>query len=341
MELGITTFAEAYPVDGVATTHGVRLRQVLKEVELAEQVGLDVYGIGEHHRADFAASAPTVVLAAAAGRTKRINLTSAVTVLSSADPVRVWQEFTTLDLVSQGRAEIIAGRGSFIESFPLFGYDLADYDELFTEKLDLLVELTRQEKVTWEGKFRPALKDQGVFPRPERKLPIWIGVGGTPQSIVRAASYGLPVALAIIGGQPAQFAPMAQLHRHALKESGFTPEEAPLAVHMHGYVAPSPEQAATEYYPSYAQAMTVLGRERGWGAMTHNQFNNLRGRGGSLVLGSPELVAEKIVDVHRMLGVKRFMLHISVGTLPHDQVLRAIELLGTKVAPLVKAELGK
>ncbi|GLY27916.1 LLM class flavin-dependent oxidoreductase [Kineosporia sp. NBRC 101731] len=340
MELGITTFADAYPVNGVPTPHGVRLRQVVEEAVAAEQAGLDVYGIGEHHRADFAASAPAIVLAAAAGKTEKINLTSAVTVLSSEDPVRVWQQFTTLDLISQGRAEIIAGRGSFIESFPLFGYDLEDYDDLFSEKLDLLVELTREEQITWQGRFRPALHEQGVFPRPERRLPIWIGVGGTPQSIVRAASYGLPVALAIIGGQPAQFGPLAQLHRHAIKESGFEPDDAPLAVHMHGYVAPTAEQAVEEYYPSYAQAMTVLGRERGWGAMSRNQFNNLRGRGGSLVLGSPEQVAEKIVEVHRVLGVQRLMLHISVGTLPHEQVLRAIELLGTQVAPLVRAELG-
>ncbi|GAB3238375.1 LLM class flavin-dependent oxidoreductase [Kineosporia babensis] len=341
MELGITTFADTYPVGGVPTPHGLRLRQVLAEIELAEQVGLDIYGVGEHHRADFAASAPTVLLAAAAARTQKIKLTSAVTVLSSADPVRVWQEFTTLDLISEGRAELMAGRGSFIESFPLFGYDLSDYDDLFAEKLDLLVELTQEEKVTWQGRFRPELHEQGVYPRPERKLPIWVAVGGTPQSIVRAASYGLPVALAIIGGQPAQFGPLAQLHRHALKEAGFEPKDAPLAVHMHGYVAPTAEQAVEEYYPSYAQAMTQLGRERGWGAMTKNTFNNLRGRGGSLVLGSPEQVAEKIVEVQRLLGVERFMLHISVGTLPHDQVLRAIELMGTKVAPLVQAELGK
>ncbi|GAB6901488.1 LLM class flavin-dependent oxidoreductase [Kineosporia succinea] len=341
MELGVTTFADSYPVNGVPTPHGVRLRQVLEEIELAEQVGLDVYGIGEHHRADFAASAPAIVLAAAAGRTQKIRLTSAVTVLSSADPVRVWQEFTTLDLLSQGRAELMAGRGSFIESFPLFGYDLEDYDDLFAEKLDLLLELTREEKVTWQGRFRPALHEQGVFPRPERPLPVWIAVGGTPQSIVRAAQDGLPVALAIIGGQPAQFQPLAKLYRHALKESGHEPAEVPLAAHLHGYVAPTAEQAVEEYYPSYAQAMTVLGRERGWGAMTRNQFNNLHGRGGSLVLGSPEQVAEKIVDVHRQLGLDRFMLHISVGTLPHEQVLRSIELLGTQVAPLVQAELGR
>jgi len=340
MELGITTFADAYPIDGVPTGHGDRLRQVLAEIDLAEQVGLDIYGVGEHHRADFAASAPAVILAAAAGRTERIILTSAVTVLSSTDPVRVWQEFTTLDLISCGRAEIIAGRGSFIESFPLFGYDLADYEELFAQKLDLLVQLTRQERVTWSGTVRPALHEQTVHPRPERTLPVWVGVGGTPASVVRAATHGLPIVLAIIGGRPEQFVPLVELHRHALTEAGYDPAALAPAVHMHGYVAARSEQAADEYYPSYAHAMSQLGRERGWGAMTRNTFNNLRGPGGSLVLGSPEQVAEKIVDVARTLGVRRFMLHIGVGTLPHQQVLRSIELLGTQVAPLVRAELG-
>ena len=340
MELGITTFAESYPVDGRATSHGERLRQVLAEVQLAEQVGLDVYGVGEHHRADFAASAPAIVLATAAGRTNRIKLTSAVTVLSSADPVRVFQEFATLDLLSSGRAEIIAGRGSFIESFPLFGYSLEDYDELFAEKLDLLVELKQQERVTWSGRHRASLRDQAVYPRPERDLPIWVGVGGNPESIVRAAGYGLPVALAIIGGQPARFAPLADLHRKALQQGGFDPAQAPLAVHAHGYVAAGTEQAVAEYYPSYAQAMTTLGRERGWGPMTRGSFDQMRAPDGSLTLGNPEQVAEKIVGIQRALGIERFMLHVSVGTLPHAQVLKAIELLGTEVAPLVAKELG-
>jgi probable LLM family oxidoreductase len=340
MELGITTFAETLPSAGRPISHGERLRQVLEEVQVAEQVGLDIYGVGEHHRADFAASAPTVVLAAAAGRTSKIKLTSAVTVLSSADPVRVFQEFTTLDLLSSGRAEIIAGRGSFIESFPLFGYSLDDYNELFSEKLDLLVELSKQEQVTWSGRHRPALRDQAVYPRPERDLPIWVGVGGSPESIVRAAKYGLPVALAIIGGQPARFAPLADLHRRALVQSGFDPVTAPLAVHAHGYLAASTEQAVAEFYPSYAQAMTTLGRERGWGPMTKDAFDVMRGPDGSLVLGTPEQVAEKIVGIQRALGIERFMLHISVGSLPHAQVLKAIELLGTEVAPLVARELA-
>jgi probable LLM family oxidoreductase len=338
MELGITTFAENYPVAGRPTPPGERLRQVLEEIEVAEQAGLDIYGVGEHHRADFAASAPTVVLAVAAGRTRTIKLTSAVTVLSSADPVRVFQEFTTLDLLSSGRAEIIAGRGSFIESFPLFGYSLEDYDELFSEKLDLLVELARNERVTWSGRHRAALDDQEVHPRPERELPIWVGVGGNPESIVRAAGYGLPVALAIIGGQPARFAPLADLHREALARGGFAP--APLAVHAHGYVAASSQAAVADYYPAYAQAMTVLGRERGWGPMTRGAFDAMRAPEGSLVLGDSEQVAEKIVAIRRALGIERFMLHISVGTLPHQQVLAAIERLGTEVAPLVEAELA-
>ncbi|MGA7098206.1 MAG: LLM class flavin-dependent oxidoreductase [Acidimicrobiia bacterium] len=341
MELGITTFAETIPDPrtGHAPSSGERLRQVIDEVVMAEQVGLDVYGIGEHHRADFAASAPAVVLAAAAARTNRIRLSSAVIILSSADPVRTFQEFATLDLISQGRAELLVGRGSFIESFPLFGYSLADYDELFSEKLDLLLRIRDQEKVTWSGKFRPALQDQPVYPRPEQDpLPIWIGVGGTPESIVRAGRLGLPVALAIIGGNPDRFAFFADLHRRTLEESGFEPEDVPLAVHAHGYVSDTAEQAAEEFYPSYAVAMTRIGRERGWGPMTRQQFDMMRGPEGSLVLGSPEDVAAKILRMREVLGIQRFELHISVGSMPHDQVLRSIELLGTKVAPLVDAD---
>ncbi len=337
MELGITTFAETYPdpETGETVDHGERLRQVLAEVELAEQVGLDVYGIGEHHRPDFAASAPAVVLAAAAGRTSRIRLTPAVIILSSADPVRTYQDFATLDLISSGRAELLVGRGSFIESFPLFGYSLSDYDELFAEKLDLLLRIRDNERVTWSGKFRPALDDQAVYPRHEQ-LPIWIAVGATPASVVRAGRLGLPVALAIIGGNPERFSVLADLHRKALLESGHTAADAPLAVHAHGFIAGSDDQAADEYYPSYARAMTVLGNERGWGPMTRYQFDVMRGPGGSLVLGDPETVARKILHWRDVLGISRFMLHISVGTLPHEQVLRSIELLGTEVAPLVR-----
>lgn len=337
MELGITTFAETYPESGELISHGERLRRVLEEVKLAEDVGLDVYGIGEHHRPDFAASAPAVVLAAAAGQTHTIRLTSAVSILSSDDPVRVFQQFATLDLLSSGRAELMVGRGSFIESFPLFGYSLSDYDELFAEKLDLLLAIRDNERVTWSGRFRSSLEDQAVYPRPEQDaLPIWVAVGGTPASITRAALRNLPVALAIIGGNPARFAPLAELHRRTLTEAGHDPTQTPLAVHAHGYISDSSENAAEEYYPSYAIAMSQLGRERGWGPMTRDQYDWLRSPDGSLVLGDPEEVARKIIRYRDLLGVQRFMLHISVGTLPHDRVLRAIELLGTKVAPLVR-----
>jgi probable LLM family oxidoreductase len=343
VELGITTFAETYAEggSGVVPTHGERLRQVVEEAKVAEQSGLAVYGVGEHHRRDFAASAPTVVLAAIAGATSTIRLTSAVTVLSSADPVRVFQEFATLDLISSGRAEIIAGRGSFIESFPLFGYALDDYDALFAEKLDLLLALRENERVSWSGEFRAPLRRQAVFPRPEQvPLPIWVGIGGTPESVVRAGVRGLPVALAIIGGEPARFAPLADLHRRALTESGFDPTSAPLAVHAHGFVAASEEAAVETFFEPYAQAMSLIGRERGWGPMSRESFDAMRSPTGSLVLGDPEQVAEKIVAMHRSLGIERFLMHISVGTLPHADVLRSIELLGEQVAPLVEKELA-
>ncbi len=340
MELGITTFAETYadPLTGEKVSHGERLRQVLDEIVLAEEVGLEVYGVGEHHRPDFAASSPAVVLAAAAGRTNRIRLSPAVIILSSADPVRTFQDFATLDLVSSGRAELLVGRGSFIESFPLFGYSLSDYDELFSEKLDLLLAIRDNERVTWSGKHRPPLSDQPIYPRPEQDpLPVWVGVGGTPESIVRAATRGLPVALAIIGGNPDRFSFLADLHRSTLVESGYDPADVPLAVHAHGYIGDDSEQAADEYYPSYAVAMSTIGRERGWGPMTRPQFDMMRAPEGSLVLGDVEAVAAKIIRMRDILGIQRFMLHISVGTLPHDKVMRAIELFGTKVAPIVNA----
>lgn len=341
MELGITTFAETIPDPdtGDVVRHGERLRQVVGEIEAAEQAGLDVYGVGEHHRPDFAASAPAVVLAAAAGRTSKITLTPAVTVLSSDDPVRVYQQFATLDLLSDGRAELLVGRGSFIESFPLFGYSLNDYEGLFEEKLDLLLQIRDHEQVTWSGRFRAPLDRQRVYPRSEgRPLPIWVGVGGSPQSIVRAGTRGLPVALAIIGGSPDRFAVLADLHRRTLEQSGFDPAVAPLAVHAHGYVAETDEQAAEEFFPSYATAMTNLGRERGWPPMSRIQFEAMRAPGGSLIVGSPNTVASKILRWREVLGIQRFMLHISVGTLPHERVMRSIELLGTAVAPLVRDE---
>jgi probable LLM family oxidoreductase len=338
MELGLTTFAETIPSAGSDLTgsHGDRLREVVDEAVLADRIGLDIYAIGEHHRPDFAASAPAVILAAIAARTQRIRLSPAVSVLSSDDPVRVYQQFATLDLLSEGRAELLVGRGSFIESFPLFGYALEDYDDLFSEKLDLLLEIRDHERVTWEGAFRPALHDQGVYPRAQQDpFPIWVGVGGTPGSVVRAGKRGLPVALAIIGGSPDRFASLADLHRRSLIDAGFDPAEAPLAVHAHGHIAATDDQAAEEFYPSYAAAMTRIGSERGWGPMTRPQFDAMRTPGGPLVLGAPGTVAEKILRWREMLGISRFMLHVSVGTMPHEQVMRSIELLGTEVADMV------
>jgi probable LLM family oxidoreductase len=311
---------------------------VIKEIVLAEKVGLDVYGLGEHHRPDFASSAPAVVLAAAAGRTSRIRLFPAVSILSTDDPVRVFQQFATLDLVSSGRAELLVGRGSFIESFPLFGYSLDDYNELFAEKLDLLLQIRDNEKVSWSGRFRSPIEDTAIFPRLERPLPIRIAVGGTPQSIVRAATRGLPVALAIIGGSPDRFKVLADLHRRTLVESGYDPEEVPLSVHGHGFIADSTEEAADVFYASYAAAMTRIGRERGWGPMTREQYDMMIQPDGSLVLGDPETVAKKILRWKEVLGINRFELHVSVGTLPHEKVLRNIELLGTEVAPLVRED---
>ncbi|GEM33603.1 oxidoreductase [Nocardia neocaledoniensis NBRC 108232] len=333
MELGLTTFAELYPTgDRPAPTAAERLRQVVDEAVATEAAGLDVYGVGEHHRKDFAASAPAVVLAAAAARTERIQLTSAVTVLSSDDPVRVYQDFATLDGLSGGRAELMAGRGSFTESFPLFGYDLADYDDLFEEKLALLLRLREDDPVTWSGRFRPPLREATVYPRTEgRPLPVWIAVGGSPESVIRAGLLGLPLALAIIGGQPDRFKPLVELYHRALAEGGH--EKQPVAVHAHGYVADTDEQAVADFYAPYALAMSTIGRERGWGPMTREQFDALRSQSGSLFVGTPDYVGGKIADIRDTLGLDRFMLHTSVGTLPPDQVLHSIDLLGTKIAP--------
>jgi probable LLM family oxidoreductase len=340
MELGITTFAETiFDGSGKQTiSHGDRLKQVIEEAELADSVGLEVYGIGEHHRPDFAASAPSIVLAAAAARTERIRLTPAVTVLSSDDPVRVFQRFATLDLISSGRAELMVGRGSFIESFPLFGYSLNDYEELFIEKLDLLLAIRDNERVTWSGNFRAPLEDQPIYPRPHQDpLPVWIAVGGTPQSAVRAGVRGLPMALAIIGGSPDRFAVFSKLHRKALAEGGFDPADVPIAVHGHGHIGDTADAAADEFYPSYAAAMTRIGKERGWGPMTRSQFDEMRSPEGSLVIGNPEEVAAKIMRWGEVLDLNRFMLHISVGTMHHDSVMKVIERLGTEVAPIVNA----
>jgi len=341
MELGIYTFAElrADPQTGRTIGPDERVRNLLEEIELAEQVGLDVFGVGEHHRPDFVVSAPAVVLGAAAVRTERIRLTSAVTVLSSDDPVRVFEEFATLDLLSGGRAEIMAGRGSFIESFPLFGYDLADYDELFAEKLELLLLLRDSVRVTWSGKHRAPLDDAGVYPRPlQDPLPIWLAVGGNPESAVRAGVLGLPMALAIIGGQPERFAPFAELHRQAGEKAGHG--RLPLSINSHTYVADTSQQAAEEFYPPYAEMMNAIGRERGWSGIRRPDFDALRTRRGALVVGSPQEVTEKILFQHEIFEHDRFLGQISVGTLPHDKVMRSIELFGTEVAPVVRKEIA-
>jgi len=343
VEIGIYTFAELRgdPTSAAVISPEQRLRNLLEEIALAEQVGLDVFGVGEHHRPDFAVSAPAVVLAAAAARTKRIRLTSAVTVLSSDDPVRVFQEFSTLDLLSGGRAEIMVGRGSFIESFPLFGYDLDDYDDLFAEKLGLLLRLRESEQVTWSGRHRPALEGLGVYPRPvQNPLPIWVAVGGTPTSAVRAGRLGLPMALAIIGGQPERFAPFAELHRQTARDAGYVPAPA-LSINSHAYVAETPQQAADEFFPSYAAMMNAIGRERGWSPMTRQSFDALCSPRGALVVGSPQEVIEKILFQHEIFGHDRFLAQISVGTLSHAKVLRAIELLGAEVAPALRTEIAR
>jgi probable LLM family oxidoreductase len=344
VEIGISTFVETTPdvETGVVISHAQRLREVVEEIELADQVGLDVFGVGEHHRKDYASSSPVVVLAAAASRTKHIRLTSAVTVLSSADPVRVFEEFASLDGISNGRAEIMAGRGSFIESFPLFGYDLNDYDALFAEKLDLLLKLRASEKVTWSGKFRPAIHDLGVYPRPvQNPLPVWIASGGTPDSVVRAGLLGLPLVLAIIGGSPRQFAPLVELYKKAALHAGHDAAKLPVASHSHGFVAEDTELAAEKFFPSTQQAMTVLGKERGWGPYTRRRFDAARSFDGALYVGDPDWVAKKIVDLRKNVGITRFFLHVPVGTMPHDDVMRAIELLGTEVAPRVREEVAQ
>jgi len=342
VELGIVTFAErtADPATGEIVSPQQRLRDLMEEIETADRVGLDVFGVGEHHRPDFAVSAPAVALAAAASRTERIRLTSAVTVLSSDDPVRVFEEFATLDLLSGGRAEIMAGRGSFTESFPLFGYDLEDYDELFAEKLDLLLRLRGDEPVTWSGRLRAPLRDAVVHPRPlQDPLPVWIAVGGSPQSMIRAGVLGLPVALAIIGGTPDRFVPLVELHRRAAEEAG-QPTPA-LAINTHGFVADTAEQAVDAFFPSYREMMSQIGRERGWPPMTREQFDAMRGPGGSLTLGSPQEVVEKILRLHDLFGMQRYLIHLSVGTVDHQAVLRAIELFGTEVAPAVREEIAR
>ncbi len=339
MEIGIYSFGEMTPDAQTGRTVGPaeRLHNLLEEIELADQVGLDVFGLGEHHRPEYAISTPAIVLAAAASRTKRIRLTSAVTVLSSDDPVRVFQEYATLDLLSGGRAEIMAGRGSFIESFPLFGYDLADYEALFAEKLDLLLKLRSESTVTWSGKHRASIDGRPVFPRPSQDpLPVWIAVGGTPKSVARAATLGLPLALAIIGGQPAQFAPLISFYRQTAREAGHDPAGLRVSINSHGFIAETTQKALDVAYPAHGYVMNKIGRERGWPPLTRGGFEAQCGPGGALLVGSPQEVIDKILYEHELFRHDRFLLQITVGSMPHADVLRAIELLGTEVAPAVR-----
>lgn len=340
MQIGVDSFAAA-PFDnetGISMSSVDAMSQLLDRIEQADKVGLDIFGIGEHHRKDFLDSAPTIILAAAAARTSRIRLTSAVTVLSAADPVRVFQNFATLDLVSKGRAEMVVGRGSFIESFPLFGFNLQDYDQIFEEKLDLLLNIMEHEFVHWSGKFRPALKGQGIYPRPvQQPFPVWLGVGGTPESFIRAGVLGLPLMVAVIGGETHRFRPLVDLYREAGKKAGHSPEKLKVGLHSLGYVANTTEEAIDDFYPGYAKTFTKIGRERGWPPVTRAHFDAVAGPLGALVVGGPEDVAEKLIRHSEALGgISRVTFQMDSANLSHDKLMQAIELLGAKVKPLVK-----
>lgn len=342
MELGIYTFADVQPdwVAGKAMNTHQRIRELMEEIKLADELGLDVFGVGEHHRPDYAVSSPAVILGAAATVTKQIKLSSAVTVLSSDDPVRVYQDFATVDQLSGGRAEIMAGRGSFIESFPLFGYDLRDYDELFTEKLELLLKLNKEERVSWKGKHRPSINGLGVYPRPfQTSIPLWLAAGGTPASAVRAATLGLPLALAIIGGMPEQFVPFVNLYRDTARKAGQDMDKLQLGVNSHVYVADDSQQAGDEFYPTYAAMMNKIGQDRGWSPLTKKQFDLSRSAKGALVVGSPAEVVDKILFEHELFGNTRFLAQMSVGYIPHQKVMRSMELFGTRVAPEIRKAL--
>src|ERR1700674_3242698 len=344
MQIGIDSFAAAIsdPATGLTLTPVERMHNLLQEIELADRVGLDVFGIGEHHRAEFLDSAPVVILSAAAARTENIRLTSAVTVLSASDPVRVFQEFATLDLISRGRAEIVAGRGSFVESYPLFGLRLEDYDSLFAEKLGLLLAIRENTHVHWSGKHRAPLTGQAVYPRPlQNPLPIWIGVGGTPESFARAGVLGLPLMVAIIGGEPKQFRPLIDLYREAGRRAGHSAEKLTVGLHSIGFLGDTTEQAADDFYPGYAHTFTEIGKERGWPPTTRAHFDAVRGPTGALLIGDAESVVQKILYDNEVLGgLSRITFQMGVSTLPHHKMLRAIEILGTAVAPIVRKELA-
>ena len=342
MQVGIDSFAAAFDETSRAVNPSERLQDLVKQIERADQVGLDAFGVGEHHRRDFLDSAPAVILGAAAARTQRIRLTSAVTVLSAADPVRVFQEFATLDLLSQGRAEMVVGRGSFVEAFPLFGLRLEDYDSLYAEKLDLLLKIRDNEHVHWSGEYRPPLTGQGVYPRPlQNPLPIWVGVGGTPQSFVRAGVLGLPLMVAIIGGETRHFRPLIDLYREAGRRAGHSPDQLKVGIHSLGYVAETTQQAADDFFPGYARAFTDVGKERGWRPVTRADFDAQRGSQGALIIGDPDEVVKKIVRHSKALGgISRITFQMNAASLPHVKFMRAIELIGTQVAPTLREEIG-
>jgi len=343
MQIGVDSFGAVIsdPTTEITLRPVQRMQNLLEEIVLADQAGLDVFGIGEHHRSEFVDSAPVVILGAAATRTKNIRLSSAVTVLSAADPVRVFQEFATLDLISHGRAEIVAGRGSSVEAFPLFGFDLNDYDSLYAEKLDLLLKIRGNTRVHWTGKHRPALTGQAVYPRPlQDPLPIWVGVGGTPASFDRAGMLGLPLMVAIIGGEPKRFRPLIDLYREAGRRAGHSAEKLIVGLHAIGFVGDTTQEAADDFYPGYAHTFTEIGKERGWPPATRTQFDALRGPTGALLIGDAETVAQKVLYVNEVLGgLSRITFQMGVSALPHDKMLRSIELLGTHIAPLVRKEL--
>lgn len=345
MELGLYTFAELMPspVDGTVLSTQQRMRNLIEEMRLADEVGLDVFGLGEHHRPDFVVSSPTVALAAGAEVTERIRLSSAVTVLSSDDPIRVFQDFATLDLLSGGRAEIMAGRGSFTESFPLFGYDLADYDDLFAEKLQLLLALRESETITWPGgRHTPRIEARGVYPRPvQERIPVWIAVGGNPGSATRAGSLGLPMAIAIIGGEPARFAPFAELHRQAAAQAGYDDPFPALSINSHGYIAKTSQEALDDSWPYLSAAMNKIGRERGWPPTTREQFDQAATLHGAHATGSPQQVIEKIMFQYEIFRHDRFTLMFTLGGMPHDKTMHSIELFGNEVAPVVRAEIAR
>ena len=342
MEFGIYTFVENTPDPdtGEKLKPVERMHNLLEEIKLADEAGLDIFGIGEHHREEFLSSSPATILAAAAAQTTRIRLSSAVTVLGSEDPVRTWQQFSTLDLISEGRAEIMVGRGSFIESFPLFGYDLQNYDELFSEKLDLLMKLRERETITWKGKHRPSIENRGVYPQPlQKRLPVWVAVGGTPQSAYRAGALGLPMALGIIGGRPAQFKSLADMHKKGARKAGHS--EPSLSINSHGFIAETSQEAADIAFPAFKETMDKIGKERGWPPMTREQFEASRSLEGANAVGSPQEVIDKILYQHEIFGHSRFLLQMSVGSITHKKLMRSIELFATEVAPAVNKEIGK